>query len=78
MLYNVQVFFVGMCYNLQFIIQEKRTKPEHLAVALELNQACGVMCTFICPMVASAPNIVKSLVVTFVSLVAIISSHLVG
>jgi hypothetical protein len=77
-LFSIQVFFVGMCWNLQFIIQEKRTRPEHLSVALELNMSCSTLFSGIVPILVGASNPVKAIVVTVVGLVSIICAILAG
>jgi hypothetical protein len=40
-LFMIQIFFIGIAYNLEFIILERRTQPKHLALSIEITVCVG-------------------------------------
>ena len=52
----LQIFFIGMAFNLAFMIMETRTNPKLLAVAWELNMSIGSGSSMVLPIFAKAPE----------------------
>jgi hypothetical protein len=65
-------------YNLSFIILEKRTKPEHLAIAIELNCCSCLLFSIFSPFVVKSPYPVPCIVITVLCIVSIITAHSIG
>ena len=51
-----QIFFIGMAFNLAFMILETRNNPKLLAVAWEINMSIGAGSSMILPVFAKAPE----------------------
>jgi hypothetical protein len=62
----IQVLFVGISFNIAFLMQELKTEnPALKAISLELNMSIGNSFTFLCPLVAKAPEPVPTLMFIF-------------
>jgi len=73
-----QVFFIGMAFNLLFVMMETRTNPKHLNVAFEMLMCFSQGSTMLSPLLAKAPEPVPT--ITFISccIVAILMIIKVG
>ena len=77
-LYLGQVFCLGLAYNLSYIILERRTKPEHLAMSIELNISAYMLFATFAPILVKASPPLPVEAITSLCLISIAAAHSIG
>lgn len=77
-LFLSQIFSIGLAYNLCYMILEKRTKPEHLAIAIELNCCAYMLVSMLCPFILQAPKPIPCVIITLLCIISISTAHSIG
>jgi hypothetical protein len=55
-LFLVQIFFIGLTFNLYFVMATTRISPRLLSTSFELNTCFGQLLTFFSPLIAKLPE----------------------
>ena len=73
-----QIFFIGISLNLRWVIFERRTLPEHLAIGIEINLCAAQFFSALCPIIAKAEAPIPIIVSVVLSLTAIYTVNSIG
>ena len=69
--FMMEIFFIGVTFNLLFMILEARINPKLLSCAMEFNSVFGNLSTMACPLIAKMAEPTPTLFVVILCLVGV-------